>query len=97
MSYGSRFSPSAGNLVCQYLYQLQTCLYVFLSRKNLRVVSELLWITYMILKLHTCIDYMNMQKYIYIWGGGIVVKELHYKPAGCGFDSRWCHWNFSVT
>jgi len=17
-------------------------------------------------------------------------------PAGCGFDSRWCHWNFSV-
>jgi hypothetical protein len=26
--------------------------------------------------------------------GGIVVKELRYKPAGCGFDSRWCHWNF---
>jgi hypothetical protein len=20
-----------------------------------------------------------------------------YKPAGRGFDSRWCHWNFSVT
>ena len=29
--------------------------------------------------------------------GGIVVKALRYKPAGHGFDSRWCHWNFSVT
>jgi hypothetical protein len=29
--------------------------------------------------------------------GGAVVKALHYKPAGRGFDSRWCHWNFSVT
>ena len=24
-------------------------------------------------------------------------KTLRYKPAGRGFDSRWCHWNFSVT
>ena len=23
--------------------------------------------------------------------GGVVVKALRYKPAGCGFDSRWCH------
>ena len=29
--------------------------------------------------------------------GGIVVKVLRYKPAGRGFDSRWCHWNFSVS
>ena len=29
--------------------------------------------------------------------GGVVVKALCYKPAGRGFDSRWCHWNFSVT
>ena len=28
---------------------------------------------------------------------GVVVKALRYKPAGRGFDSRWCHWNFSVT
>jgi len=26
-----------------------------------------------------------------------VVKALRYKPAGRGFYSRWCHWNFSVT
>ena len=29
--------------------------------------------------------------------GGVVVKTLRYKPADHGFDSRWCHWNFSVT
>jgi hypothetical protein len=29
--------------------------------------------------------------------GGVVVKALRYKPAGRGFVSRWCHWNFSVT
>jgi len=28
--------------------------------------------------------------------GGVVVKALRYKPAGLGFDSRWCQWNFSV-
>ena len=29
--------------------------------------------------------------------GGVVVNALRYKPAGRGFDSRWCYWNFSVT
>jgi hypothetical protein len=29
--------------------------------------------------------------------GGVVVKALRYKPACRGFDSRWCHWNLSVT
>jgi hypothetical protein len=26
-----------------------------------------------------------------------LVKALFYKPEGRGFDSRWCHWNFSLT
>jgi hypothetical protein len=25
------------------------------------------------------------------------VEALRYKPEVRGFDSRWCHWNFSVT
>ena len=29
--------------------------------------------------------------------GGIVVKALRFKPAVHGFNSRWRHWNFSVT
>ena len=26
-----------------------------------------------------------------------LVEALRYKPDGLGFDSRWCHWNFSLT
>ena len=26
-----------------------------------------------------------------------LVETLRYKLEGCGFDSRWCHWNFSLT
>jgi hypothetical protein len=26
-----------------------------------------------------------------------LVETLLYKPEGRGFDSRWNHWNFSVT
>jgi hypothetical protein len=25
-----------------------------------------------------------------------LVKALCHKPKGRGFDSRWCHWNFSL-
>jgi hypothetical protein len=24
-----------------------------------------------------------------------LVEALRYKPEAPGFDSRWCHWNFS--
>jgi hypothetical protein len=36
----------------------------------------------------------------HFWGtadGGTVVKVLCYKSEGSWFDSRWCHWNFSLT
>jgi hypothetical protein len=26
-----------------------------------------------------------------------LVETLHYKSEGSGFNSRWCHWNFSIT
>ena len=26
-----------------------------------------------------------------------LVEAPHYKPEGRSFDSRWCHWNFSLT
>jgi hypothetical protein len=28
---------------------------------------------------------------------GAVIEALRYKPDGRGIDSRWCHWNFSLT
>ena len=33
----------------------------------------------------------------YCHRGGTVVKVLGYKSEGRWFDSRWCHWNFSLT
>jgi len=35
--------------------------------------------------------------YTYVGRGGTVVKVRCYKSEGCWFDSRWCHWNFSLT
>jgi hypothetical protein len=34
-----------------------------------------------------------------VWGDAVVqlVEALHYKQEGRGFDSRWCHWNHSLT
>jgi hypothetical protein len=33
------------------------------------------------------------------WGHAVaqLVEALRYKPEGHGIDSRWCHWNFSLT
>ena len=27
----------------------------------------------------------------------LTIVALRYEPEGRGFDSRWCHWNFSLT
>jgi hypothetical protein len=37
--------------------------------------------------------------FIYLSGarGGAVVEAPRCKPEGRGIDSRWCHWNFSLT
>jgi len=33
-----------------------------------------------------------------VWGQTVaqLVETLRYKAEGGGFDSRWCHWNFSL-
>ena len=35
--------------------------------------------------------------YIHSDRSGTVVQVLRYKSEGRWFDSRWCHWNFSLT
>ena len=37
--------------------------------------------------------------YVYTWGHAVtqMVEALRYKSEGRGFDSRWSHWNFSLT
>jgi len=29
--------------------------------------------------------------------GGAGVEAMRYKPEGRRFNSRWCHWNYSLT
>jgi hypothetical protein len=45
------------------------------------------------------VQWENNEAYFSLMGarGGIVIKALHYKLAGHGFNSQLCHWNFSVT
>jgi hypothetical protein len=42
---------------------------------------------------------LQINVYIYIVGHAVtqLVEVLRHKPEGRGYDSRWCHWNFSLT
>jgi hypothetical protein len=47
--------------------------------------------------MHVC---MNVCMYVRNYVGYAVaqlVEALRYKSEGRGLDSRWCHWNFSLT
>ena len=47
-----------------------------------------------------CFSKNVVLKLLYVLEGTAVaqlVEALRYKSEGRGFDSRWCHWNFSLT
>jgi len=49
-----------------------------------------------------CVEEWNTQFVsgtLYAWGHAVaqLAEALRYKSEGRGFDSRWCHWNFSLT
>jgi len=51
-------------------------------------------------KLFDCTTYVIDSLFFLVNLGHAVaqlVEALSYKPEGRGFDSRWCHWNFSLT
>ena len=62
-------------------------LHVFLTRHLLVLINKL--VAYL----------MNYQLSIKRHGHAVaqLVEALRYKSEGRGFDSRWCHWNFSLT
>jgi hypothetical protein len=46
----------------------------------------------------SCLAYLDIiHGYLPLICGGTVVKVLCYKLEGHWFNSRWCHWNFSLT
>jgi hypothetical protein len=48
--------------------------------------------------LHVLLWVFGISLFIYL-GATVaqLVEALHYKPEGRGFDSRWCHWSFSLA
>jgi hypothetical protein len=41
----------------------------------------------------------NTEQFLPEMGAAVaqLVEALRYKPAGRGFDSRWCQWNFPLA
>jgi hypothetical protein len=71
------------------------------------VPRQSMWnfLPFLFLPLSTFLLILGLEGYCCAWShsathngarGGVVAKALRYKPAGRGFDSQWCHWNFSV-
>ena len=60
-----------------------------------------------LLSLSLKADYYNFHKRFSLGNSGMstlnphavaqLVEALRYKSEGRGFDSRWCHWNFSLA
>jgi hypothetical protein len=50
----------------------------------------------MVIKPTNAYKYLRLSYIKYGLRGGVVFKALRYKPVGRGFDSLWCHGNFSV-
>jgi len=83
------------------------CIYslVFLSRSPLITSNQslLLSTTHSVACLKEYFQDIHSQdksKHILDMRGHTVeqlVEALRYKLEGRGFDSRWCHWNFSLT
>jgi len=59
-------------------YELRSCLYqCWEDRTDLKH-----------LEINTVTISMGVEGYAVVR----LLEELRYKPEGCGFDSRWCHW-----
>jgi hypothetical protein len=71
--------------------------------KNLPPFPPILGVVIKITALYTYLNIFNKyQFYHYLMGGGRhavaqLVEGPCYKPESRGFNSRWCHWNFSQT
>ena len=78
--------------VCMYVYMyayMYVCMYVCMY-------------TFMYVYLYVCVCMYVRRRFLcnQLHAGYAVaqlVEALLYKLEGRGFDSRWCHWNFSLT
>ena len=47
--------------------------------------------------VRTCYIILQGRSEVQGYAVGQLVEAMRYKSEGRGFDSRWCHWNFSLT
>ena len=85
MKFVSRLYVSKCSSGCQYFVTSGVCHYLFIS---FHPYSHIV-ILGLLIKIITGSKTGDRV--------GMVVKVLCYKSEGRWFDSRWCHWNFSVT
>ena len=102
------FSKLSKNFMGPIQNSVQWCMANYFRRRKLSVCEAEHWLrfsaeirnewSYVSIPPHGFVSRTYTTFTFIIWAhGGVVVKELRYKLAGRGFDSRWCHRNFSVT
>ena len=97
-SHMQLFCPFPSPTTCQSSFHMKfhlgqdfkiLCLWPGWHRPG-QLVTLVLWSVKVFLNLGLLLGYSGDR-------GSTVVKVLCYKLEGCWFDSRWCHWNFSLT
>ena len=67
------------------------------SVHQIGLLCQLVWVQLIQEKSNTGLSYAHTST----WRGGQalaqLVEALIYRPKGCGFDFRCCHWDFSLT
>ena len=89
---------STPNVMYVNTVRYNTVQYNTIQDPNLR--SLYLFVTsYFLLLFKHFSSLLFLRWFLYLWGNAVaqLVEALRYKPEGRGFDSRWCHWNFSLT
>ena len=94
-------------MILQILHMFQVTRYVGIITEIFKHVNYhlglMLFPRYIeVITTECTVHFMNCSfshSFIYTGGHAVaqLVEALRYKPEGCGFDSRWCHWNFSLT
>jgi hypothetical protein len=90
---GQQIAEIGYQLITTWLFVTMYCA-LFLYRIIQLNVTKL---TYCEMSLHENFYFITCGLQQQEYAVAQLVEALRYKPEGRGFDSRWSHWNFSVT
>jgi hypothetical protein len=109
----SYISPGLTIKTLRFVHIMYACAPAVICLYNIHRLVFLIWAHYVLCKVRTCVNlyvscrlFRSSNSYLSVYvqflkNSGYcrahLVEALLYKPEGGGFDSRWCHWNFSFT